>query len=52
VRKRWLTLATVAVATVLLAFMFAALRGSTASAAHKAAFSACLVTDIGGLYDK
>jgi basic membrane protein A len=52
VRKRWLTLATVAVATVLLAFMFAALRGSTASAAHKAAFSACLVTDIGGLNDK
>src|SRR4051812_30268107 len=32
--------------------MFAALRGSSASAAHKAAFSACLVTDIGGLNDK
>ncbi|MFL5955682.1 MAG: BMP family ABC transporter substrate-binding protein [Gaiellaceae bacterium] len=51
-RKRWLTLAVVAVATVLLASMFAALRGSSASAAHKAAFSACLVTDIGGLNDK
>jgi basic membrane protein A and related proteins len=32
--------------------MFAAMRGSSASAAHKAAFSACLVTDIGGLNDK
>jgi basic membrane protein A len=52
VRKRWLTLAALAVATVLLASMFAALRGSSASAAHKAAFSACLVTDIGGLNDK
>ena len=51
-RKRWLTLAALAVATVLLASMFAALRGSSASAAHKAAFSACLVTDIGGLNDK
>jgi basic membrane protein A and related proteins len=52
VRKRWLTLAALAVATVLLASMFAAMRGSSASAAHKAAFSACLVTDIGGLNDK
>jgi basic membrane protein A len=52
VRKRWLTLAALAVATVLLASMFAALRGSSASAAHSAAFSACLVTDIGGLNDK
>ena len=51
-RKRWLTLAMLAIVTVLLASMFAALRGSNASAAHKAAFSACLVTDIGGLYDK
>ncbi len=51
-RKRWLTLAALAVATVLLASMFAALRGGSASAAHKAAFSACLVTDIGGLNDK
>src|SRR3954463_16195257 len=41
-----------AIVTVLLASMFAALRGSTASAAHKAAFSACLVTDVGGLNDK
>jgi basic membrane protein A and related proteins len=52
VRKRWLTLAALAVATVLLASLFAALRGGSASAAHKAAFSACLVTDIGGLNDK
>jgi basic membrane protein A len=52
VRKRWLTLAALAVATVLLASVFAAMRGSSASAAHKAAFSACLVTDIGGLNDK
>ncbi|MDX6426628.1 MAG: basic rane protein, partial [Gaiellaceae bacterium] len=51
-RKRWLTLAALAVATVLLASVFAAMRGSSASAAHKAAFSACLVTDIGGLNDK
>ncbi len=51
-RKRWLTLTMLAIVTVLLASMFAALRGSNASAAHKAAFSACLVTDIGGLNDK
>ncbi|MFL5963402.1 MAG: BMP family ABC transporter substrate-binding protein [Gaiellaceae bacterium] len=51
-RKRWLMLAALAVATVLLASVFAATRGSSASAAHKAAFSACLVTDIGGLNDK
>ncbi len=50
-RKRVLTLTTVAVVTVLLASLFAVLRGSTASAAPKA-FSACLVTDIGGLNDK
>jgi basic membrane protein A len=47
-----LTLTTLAVVTVLLAAVFAALRGSAASAAPKAAFSACLVTDIGGLNDK
>src|SRR6476646_6282709 len=35
-----------------MAALFAGLHGSTASAAHKAAFSACLVTDIGGLNDK
>jgi basic membrane protein A and related proteins len=52
VRKRWLMLAVLAVATVLLASVFAALRGGSASAAHKATFSACLVTDIGGLNDK
>jgi basic membrane protein A len=45
------TLAALAVATVLLASLFAALRGGGASAAP-AAFSACLVTDIGGLNDK
>ena len=50
-RKRVLTLTAVAVVTVLLASLFAALRGSSASAAPKA-FSACLVTDIGGLNDK
>jgi len=47
-----LTLTTLAVVTVLLASLFAALRGGTASAAHKAPFTACLVTDIGGLNDK
>jgi len=47
-----LSLAVLAIATVLLASMFAAMRGSSASAAHKASFSACLVTDIGGLNDK
>jgi basic membrane protein A len=51
VRKRWLTLAALAVVTVLLAFVVAAVRGSSASAAHKATFNACLVTDIGGLND-
>jgi basic membrane protein A len=52
VRKRWLTFAALAVATVLLASLFAAMRGGAASAAHRATFSACLVTDIGGLNDK
>jgi basic membrane protein A and related proteins len=52
VRKRWFALAALAVATVVLASVFAAMRGSSASAAHNAAFSACLVTDIGGLNDK
>jgi basic membrane protein A len=52
VRKRWLTVAAVAVVTVLVASLAAAIRGTSASAAHKAAFSACLVTDIGGLNDK
>jgi basic membrane protein A len=37
---------------VLLASLVAALRGNSASAAPKAAFSACLVTDTGGLNDK
>jgi basic membrane protein A and related proteins len=52
VRKRWLTLAALAVVTVLIASLGAAVRGTSASAAHKAAFTACLVTDIGGLNDK
>jgi basic membrane protein A len=52
VRKRWLTVAAVAVVAVLVASLAAAVRGPNASAAHKAAFSACLVTDIGGLNDK
>jgi basic membrane protein A and related proteins len=52
VRKRWLTFAALAVATVLMASLAAAIRGGSASAAHKATFSACLVTDIGGLNDK
>jgi len=52
VRKRWLTLAAIAAVTVLIASLAAAVRGTSASAAHKASFSACLVTDIGGLNDK
>jgi len=52
VRKRWLTLAAIAVVTVVIASLGAAVRGGSASAAHKAGFSACLVTDIGGLNDK
>ncbi len=51
-RKRWLTLTVLVIVTVLLASVTAAIRGSSASAAHKASFSACLVTDIGGLNDK
>ncbi|HST13544.1 MAG TPA: BMP family ABC transporter substrate-binding protein [Gaiellaceae bacterium] len=51
-RKRWLTLAAIAAVTVLIASLGAAIRGGSASAAHKAGFSACLVTDIGGLNDK
>lgn len=51
-RKRWLTLAALAAVTVLIASLAAAVRGTSASAAHKATFSACLVTDIGGLNDK
>jgi basic membrane protein A len=51
VRKRWITLAAVLAVTVLVASLAAAVRGGSASAAPKA-FSACLVTDIGGLNDK
>jgi len=52
VRKRWLSLAVIAIVTVLLALGVSVIRGSSASAAQKASFSACLVTDVGGLNDK
>src|SRR3954452_16822011 len=52
VRKRFVTLVAVALVAALVATLFAAMRGGSASAAHKATFSACLVTDIGGLNDK
>jgi len=52
VRKRWLTFAAVSAVAVLMALVVSTIRGGTASAAHKAGFSACLVTDIGGLNDK
>ena len=51
-RKRWLTFAAVSAVAVLMALVVSTIRGGTASAAHKAGFSACLVTDIGGLNDK
>jgi len=47
VRKRWLTAAILTIVAVLLASVVAATRSSAASP-----FSACLVTDIGGLNDK
>jgi basic membrane protein A len=47
VRKRWLTAAILSIVAVLLASVVAATRSSAASP-----FSACLVTDIGGLNDK
>jgi basic membrane protein A len=37
---------------VLMALAVSTIRGASASAAHKAGFSACLVTDTGGLNDK
>ena len=46
-RKRWLTAAILTIVAVLLASVVAATRSSAASP-----FSACLVTDIGGLNDK
>jgi len=52
VRKRWLTFTVLAIVTLLLALAVSVIRGSSASAAHKASFSACLVTDVGGLNDK
>jgi basic membrane protein A len=52
VRKRWLTFTAVAAVAVLMALVVSTIRGGSASAAHKAGFSACLVTDIGGLNDK
>jgi len=51
-RKRFITLAAVALVAALVAAFVAVARSSSASAAHKATFSACLVTDIGGLNDK
>ena len=50
-RKRWISLALVAAMTIVLALVAALLRGGHASAAPKAGFTACLVTDIGGLND-
>ena len=50
-KTRWLPLAAVAVATVVLASVGAAVRGDHASASSQA-LGACLVTDIGGLNDK
>ena len=51
-RKRFITLGVVALVAALVAAFVAVTRSSSASAAHKATFSACLVTDIGGLNDK
>jgi basic membrane protein A len=51
-RKRFVTLAVVALVAALVAAFVAVTRSSSASAAHKTTFSACLVTDIGGLNDK
>jgi basic membrane protein A len=51
-RKRLITLAVVACVTASLALTAALVRGSHASAAPQAAFTACLVTDIGGLNDR
>jgi basic membrane protein A len=51
VKKRWITLAAVAAVTIAAALVAAMVRGGHASAASKAGFSACLVTDIGGLND-
>jgi len=50
-KTRWLPLAAVGVATVVLASVGAAVRGDHASASSKA-LGACLVTDTGGLNDK
>jgi basic membrane protein A len=53
VRKRWLTATALAVVTAALALSVAAIRGSAATGTDKAGgFSACLVTDVGGLNDK
>ena len=51
-RKRFITLAAVALVAALVAAFVAVARSSSASAAHKTSFTACLVTDIGGLNDK
>jgi basic membrane protein A len=47
-----MTLTVVAAVTVSLALVAGLVRGSGAAAAPKAGFTACLVTDIGGLNDK
>jgi basic membrane protein A len=49
VRKRWISLALVAICAVATAAAFATVRGATAA---PKATGACLVTDIGGLNDK
>jgi hypothetical protein len=46
VRKRWLTLAALAAVTVLIASLGAAVRGGSASAAHKALLSFFIVREI------
>jgi len=51
-KSRWLPLAAVAMVAVIVASVGAAASGSSASAAAKKQFSACLVTDIGGVNDK
>ncbi len=51
-RKRWLTFTAVSAVAVLMALAVSTIRGASASAAHNAGFSACLVTDTGGLNDK
>ncbi len=51
-KKRWLTLSIVALVAVVVAVAAAAVRGDGAAAAQHKSFTACLVTDTGGLNDK